>query len=88
MEALGDCGALDRLGVGVDIFRRDACSQKLRLQVLGVRPIDREAKRRAVLRLRLPSLDDIGDQRRLVHGVGEIALVVVARHRANARQVG
>ena len=79
--------ALDRLGVGVDVFRGDAGSLKLRLEMLGVGPIDRKAKRRAIPSLRLPRLDDIGDQLRLVDSSGEVALVVVARHRPNAFKV-
>ena len=53
-----------------------------------MRAIDGEAERRPVCPRVDPGLDDVGDQRRLVHRLGQIALVVVAGDGADAGQVG
>src|SRR5207247_673939 len=87
VKAFADPLPLNRGRVAIDVFRRDAGGMKLHLKILGVRTIDREAKCRSVLRARLPGLDHVGDQLRLVHGGGEIILAIVSRYRANAGQV-
>jgi hypothetical protein len=78
---------LRRVGIGFDVSHVDPSRRKLPLNFFGMGKVNRENQRRQTFGALPPSLHDISDKARLLHDLGQFALLVIISRSANARKI-
>ena len=69
-KAIEDALPIITVDKAIDVFRRDPSLEETLLQMLRMRAVHAVAKRRSVLASGKPGLDDVANERRLIHSFG------------------